>query len=102
MPFLSSVAFLCHQRWDSEVTIKQLRRVPVLFLASDRDELVPPSHMTILYDLCNTSCGSMWQSFPNGTHNDTCVQPGYFETIESFWQQHVSVSNTASSSSPPQ
>ncbi|KAI8053299.1 Alpha/Beta hydrolase protein [Syncephalis plumigaleata] len=99
MPFLSSVTFLCHQQWSSEESIKRLRRVPVLFLASERDELVPPSHMTMLYDLCNTSGGSMWQSFPDGTHNDACVQPGYFETIESFWHQHISMPSTTVSSS---
>ncbi|RKP27199.1 Alpha/Beta hydrolase protein [Syncephalis pseudoplumigaleata] len=96
MPFLSSVAFLCHQQWQSEETIRRLRRVPVLFLASGQDELVPPAHMSMLYDLCNTTGGSMWQEFPHGTHNDACAQPGYFEAIEQFWRQHVASKPTAS------
>ncbi|KAI9594105.1 Alpha/Beta hydrolase protein, partial [Syncephalis fuscata] len=48
MPFLSSVAFMCHQHWASEEMIRQLRRIPILFLASGQDELVPPLHMRTL------------------------------------------------------
>ena len=24
---------------------------------------------------------------PDGTHNDTCIQPGYFEAIALFWKK---------------
>ena len=25
--------------------------------------------------------------FQDGTHNDTCIQPGYFEAIALFWKK---------------
>ncbi|RKP05040.1 Alpha/Beta hydrolase protein, partial [Thamnocephalis sphaerospora] len=89
MPFLASVTFLCHQHWPSDELIGKLRRMPILFLASERDELVPPSHMTQLYDLTNTNAPVVWRSFPEGTHNDACLQPGYFEAIAGFWRDHI-------------
>ena len=31
----------------------------------------------------------VWKSWPNGMHNDTCLQRGYFETIQDFVKQFV-------------
>ncbi|KAG0198162.1 hypothetical protein BGX28_008389 [Mortierella sp. GBA30] len=84
LPVLSHVTFLCHQLWDSEKMIQRITRLPVLFLAGSKDELVPPSHMRELYRLLDTTGESVWREFPEGTHNDTCLKPGYFEAIKSF------------------
>ncbi|KAG0210405.1 hypothetical protein BGX33_004936 [Mortierella sp. NVP41] len=84
LPMISRVVFLCHQVWDSENMIQQITRLPVLFLSGRKDELVPPAHMRKLYRLLDTTGESVWREFPEGTHNDTCLKPGYFEAIKSF------------------
>lgn len=47
------------------------------------DELVPPSHMDALLARCASDV-KVWKSFAEGTHNDTCVKHGYFESIGLF------------------
>ncbi|KAF9932758.1 hypothetical protein FBU30_007408 [Linnemannia zychae] len=84
LPMLTKVVFLCHQIWNSERMIRQITRLPVLFLSGRKDELVPPSHMRELYRLLDTTGESVWREFPDGTHNDTCLKHGYFEAIEEF------------------
>ncbi|TGZ76447.1 alpha/beta-hydrolase [Ascodesmis nigricans] len=76
------LARLCHQVWPSETTLPGIREVPTLFLSGARDELVPPDHMKTLYNLCNAP--KVWREFPNGTHNETVAEPGYFERIYEF------------------
>lgn len=89
MPFLKYVTFLCHQHWPSEKNIQRIVNTPILFLAGARDELVPPSHMVKLRELSETRAGKTWVPFPNGTHNDTCMQPGYFAAIHDFLEKEV-------------
>ncbi|KAI9492456.1 Alpha/Beta hydrolase protein [Zychaea mexicana] len=89
MPVLKYVTFLCHQQWPSEVSIQRIANVPVLFLSGARDELIPPEHMSKLHDLCETQGAKDWHALPNGMHNDTCVQPGYFTAIREFLERRV-------------
>ncbi|KAF9314531.1 hypothetical protein BG003_004079 [Podila horticola] len=84
LPMISKVSFLCHQIWNSEQMIQEIRRLPVLFLSGLRDELVPPDHMKELYRLLDSTGEVVWKEFAAGTHNDTCLKPGYFESIKSF------------------
>ncbi|ORY86705.1 Alpha/Beta hydrolase protein [Leucosporidium creatinivorum] len=89
MPFLSSFMFLLHQIWPSEDRIKTLpSSFPVLFLAGEEDELVVPSHMKELFAICSSK-EKEWKSFPHGTHNDTCIQPGYFHDIALFLSKYT-------------
>lgn len=89
MPFLKHFTFLCHQQWPSEKSIKHIVKTPILFLAGAKDELVPPSHMVQLNELSDTRAEKTWIRFPNGMHNDTCMQPGYFTAIREFLESHV-------------
>ena len=41
--------------------------------------------MKKLYDVC-TSSVKIWRELPNGTHNDTVAEEGYFEYIYEFIQ----------------
>ncbi|KAI8903522.1 Alpha/Beta hydrolase protein [Gorgonomyces haynaldii] len=88
MPVLKYLTWLCHQKWPSIDRIK-LVSCPTLFLSGLKDELVPPSHMRALYKQANDAGKSKtrWESFQNGTHNDTCIQDGYFECIIRFVQE---------------
>ncbi|KAJ3043441.1 hypothetical protein HDV00_005139 [Rhizophlyctis rosea] len=107
MPYLNWVSFLCHQIWDTEAAIKQLRRIPILMLSGGMDELIPPSQMI---ELCRGARaarrsgsekeeveggeaveedgnGIRFVILPDGTHNDTCMKAGYFEEIVRFWRE---------------
>lgn len=39
--------------------------------------------MTQLFAICNSS-RKFWRTLPNGGHNDSVAEPGYFEHIHSF------------------
>lgn len=89
MPFLKHFTFLCHQQWPSEKSIRQIVKTPILFLAGAKDEMIPPSHMIALNELSETRENKTWVGFPQGTHNDTCFQPGYFTAIREFIESRV-------------
>ncbi|KAJ1920860.1 bem46 protein, variant [Tieghemiomyces parasiticus] len=89
LPWFRYAAAFCHQRWNSEVAVARLRRTPILFLSGGQDDLVPPAHMKVLYDEVPEGVPKVWHAFPAGKHNDTCIQDGYFEAIEAFWQTYV-------------
>lgn len=76
------LARFCHQVWASEEKLPLIKGLPVLFLSGLKDELVPPAHMKALYDCCKTK--KVWRELPNGSHNDTVGEPGYFEYIYEF------------------
>ncbi|CAO1616850.1 unnamed protein product [Parajaminaea phylloscopi] len=89
--------FLCTEIWSSVTRLPLLdrKRVNVLFLSGAKDELVPPTHMKRLYAAC-TADVKEWKEFKDGTHNDTCMKPGYFSTIASFLQRHLAHSTSFS------
>lgn len=90
MPILRYVTFLCHQQWPSEVNIQRIANVPILFLSGSKDELIPPTHMRKLFELCDTRGTKEYVELANGMHNDTCIQPGYYPAIEEFLKKKVS------------
>ncbi|OJD15614.1 hypothetical protein AJ78_04134 [Emergomyces pasteurianus Ep9510] len=87
-PAAKYVVRLCHQYWASEDTLPKITKVPILFLSGLKDEIVPPDHMLQLFAICNAST-KVWRTFPNGQHNDTVAEPGYFDHIYSFVVDHV-------------
>ena len=65
---------------------------PIIFLSGLQDELVPPSHMQMLYAKAienNRDC--RFVDFPNGTHMDTWFNGGerYWRTIQLFLDQYI-------------
>lgn len=84
--------------------LPKISKIPILFLSGLRDEIVPlvpssrsiaphandfsPSHMTQLFDLCKTET-KIWRTLPNGAHNDSVAEPGYFDHIHSFITEEV-------------
>lgn len=89
MPVLRYVTFLCHQIWPSETSIQRIANTPVLFLSGAKDELIPSEHMKQLRELCGTRDEKDFVSLPNGMHNDTCMQSGYFTAIREFLERRV-------------
>ncbi|KAJ5166730.1 Protein bem46 [Penicillium canariense] len=82
------LARFCHQYWTSEDIIPKISKIPILFLSGLKDELVPPSNMTQLFSVCQSET-KIWRSLPNGGHNDSVAEPGYFEHIHSFITEEV-------------
>ncbi|KAK0521730.1 bem46 protein, variant [Tilletia horrida] len=98
LPPLRPFSFLCREIWATGSLIRTLR-MPVLFLSGRQDQLVPPSHMDTLYERCPSKEKS-FKPFDDGTHNDTCVKPGYFEEISNFLLRYI-VPLPPRSTSPP-
>lgn len=90
MPPARFIASFCHQRWSSDESIQKVSEEgpPILFLSGLKDEIVPPSMMKTLYDSCKIR-RKTWKAFPQGDHNSTVAEPGYFDAIWSFLVQEV-------------
>ncbi|KAL4245944.1 polyketide transferase af380 family protein [Abortiporus biennis] len=114
LPALGPFAFLCHQKWDSASKILLIpSSIPILMLSGTQDEVVPKEHMEGLWQIVqqqrqespnstnntpsSASTGnkpevavvdtrelSKFLEFKEGTHNDTCVQPGYWSAVADF------------------
>ncbi|KAI9472821.1 bem46 protein, variant [Coemansia sp. RSA 989] len=93
LPILKHFTFLASEKWNSEANIQRIAKVPILFLSGLQDELVPPPHMRQLYELAtrvgNEKPRVSWEEFSRGNHNDTCVQPNYYERISTWWKEVV-------------
>jgi len=83
IPPAKYLVLLCHQVWPSESILPSITDVPVLFLSGLRDEIVPPSHMRRLYEICKSPT-KIWKALPRGDHNSSVLEPGYFEYIADF------------------
>lgn len=66
---------------------------PILFLAGQMDEMVPPVHMQRLYEAAQetSSAQHTFVEFPDGMHMDTWMQGGerYWRSIEVFLQHNA-------------
>ncbi len=82
-PILRPFVGLCHQKWNSAAAIKSASQ-RVLFLVGERDELIPPAQMFELQRAASRARERKLVAFAKGTHNDTCVQTGYFDAIADF------------------
>ncbi|ODQ81201.1 hypothetical protein BABINDRAFT_160593 [Babjeviella inositovora NRRL Y-12698] len=88
-PVLARFAFMLHQRWPSEEIVGSVPlHIPFLFMNGLKDEIVPPSHMQLLYELCLADVKEI-HKFANGYHNDTLSQPEYWEIVHDFIKMKV-------------
>ncbi|TVU38002.1 hypothetical protein EJB05_11349, partial [Eragrostis curvula] len=77
--------------WSTLDIVGQVKQ-PILFLSGLQDELVPPSHMKMLYDKAiehNRTC--RFVDFPNGMHMDTWMSGGdrYWRAIQLFLDHYA-------------
>ncbi|KAI9009498.1 alpha/beta-hydrolase, partial [Gaertneriomyces semiglobifer] len=98
MPFTKylPIKLLLTQIWDTQSLCRSLpSALPILLLSGSRDELVPPHHMRGLWETLSSSQSTdhitvdaetnvTLARFRDGTHNETCMQKGYFTTIVNF------------------
>lgn len=86
-PALKYFSGMCHEVWNSEAEILKCdATLPFLFLRGLKDEIVPPSHMKKLYELCPSSNKQVFE-FPLGYHNDTIIQEGYWIIVRNFLEE---------------
>ncbi|GLT47775.1 hypothetical protein SLA2020_214380 [Shorea laevis] len=83
--------FLVRSPWSTIAIVGQIEQ-PILFLSGLQDEMVPPSHMQMLYAKTaahNRQCDFV--EFPTGMHMDTWLAGGdhYWNTILQFLEQHA-------------
>lgn len=76
----------------ARLTFSSQVKQPIIFLSGLQDELVPPSHMRLLYEKAfehNKNC--RFVDFPNGMHMDTWNSGGdrYWRTIQLFLDQYA-------------
>lgn len=88
LPPARYLAGLCHQVWPSEEALPKIKNIPILFLSGLKDEIVPASHMKKLHEICRAEV-KIWKEFPEGSHNDTVAEEGYFEAIDEFVNNQV-------------
>ncbi|TQE04764.1 hypothetical protein C1H46_009617 [Malus baccata] len=92
--------FLVRSPWSTIDVIGEVKQ-PILFLSGLQDEMIPPSHMQMLYAKAaahNKRC--VFVEFPTGMHMDTWLTGGdnYWRTVQEFLQQHVPAKNDDESS----
>jgi len=92
MPYLTLIKpFVLRIKWDNDEKAPHVRQ-PILFIAGERDELVPPFHMTKLFDLAKNAKHRQMFTVHNGRHNDTWERGGkkYYLTVKEFLDKHIS------------
>lgn len=62
--------------------------MPALFLSGSMDEIVPPKQFLKLFELCSSDRKKL-KTFEYGTHNDTCVAPGYWPEIATWMKEEI-------------
>lgn len=96
---LRYIPYWCYKNvYPSQSRICKLQQ-PALFLCGKRDELVPPVMMQTLFSNCGSELKRI-EVFPNGTHNETWMSPGYYEVIISFIGQVLRSREKDSGTSP--
>ncbi|KAK9322998.1 Alpha/Beta hydrolase protein [Lipomyces orientalis] len=88
LPIAQYFTFLCHQIWPSEQRLLKIKTLPILFLSGEKDEIVPPVQMKVLYEICR-SPHKVWRQFANATHNETYLKDGYWTSIIDFSNDFV-------------
>ncbi|KAK4391844.1 Alpha/beta hydrolase domain-containing protein WAV2 [Sesamum angolense] len=83
--------FVVRSPWSTIDVIDEIKQ-PVLFLSGLQDEIVPPSHMEMLYVKAaahNQQC--LFVEFPMGKHMDTWLvgSDRYWTTIQEFLEKNV-------------
>lgn len=82
-PFLP-VRLLLRHRFDSIGRAPAIR-VPLLCVAAERDEVIPPAHARRLYDAWAGS--KQWLELSGAGHNGTDALPAFWPAVSGFLQQ---------------
>jgi fermentation-respiration switch protein FrsA (DUF1100 family) len=86
LPPLKYFKSLCRTQWNSLEAIQRVY-VPTLFISGQSDELVPSEMMVMLHDSVGSEV-KIFKNFPNGTHNETWQQRGYYQALKQFLESN--------------
>ncbi|KAH8088148.1 Alpha/Beta hydrolase protein [Filobasidium floriforme] len=89
-PFLH-IPFLLSEKWDAQLSVPSIPpQTPFLALVGGKDEIVHSTQMPMYKKLREKAGGKItWKLFPNGQHNDTYAQPGYWQAVKDFIEEEV-------------
>ncbi|PVV00530.1 hypothetical protein BB560_005084 [Smittium megazygosporum] len=95
MPYVRWAKILVSDKWDSVKKLKQITKVPILFLLGEKDDYIPPEHTKELFEISRSYSNTKVEfcSFKDGRHNNTCLQEGYFERINKWWNENITTSD---------
>ena len=84
-PYPLIAKYFLWNHWPSSTLINNIK-IPILFLSSEKDEIVPVEHMEELYTTAASSTQCTMVKFPRSTHMDIYqVESGLFKSaIRSF------------------
>ncbi|KAI7851424.1 Alpha/Beta hydrolase protein [Circinella umbellata] len=84
-PYPLIAKYFLWNHWPSLTLINKIK-IPILFLSSEKDEIVPVEHMDELYDAATSSTQCTMVKFPRSTHMDIYqVESGLFKSaLSSF------------------
>ncbi|KAH3765295.1 BEM46 PROTEIN [Pelomyxa schiedti] len=85
MPFMRPFRNFSANKWYSIKDIAKVS-VPILFLSSAADEMIPPSQMQSLYEAATSAPTKKLVSFPNGLHMNLCDRKEYYHAIQQYLQ----------------
>jgi len=88
LPILSHFKFLCTIHWESIHLIENIE-VPILFIISENDELVPPTFMGRLFDAATSSVKKKKVVIPQAAHMDAWTFPGYYDHFKQFIESSI-------------
>ncbi|WWC89792.1 uncharacterized protein L201_004718 [Kwoniella dendrophila CBS 6074] len=83
---------LLTEHWDAQHTMPLIpSTTPILMIAGKNDELVKPSQMIALRHLRESNClaGTLKWKELDGGHNDTCLQPNYWQIIGDWLKDEI-------------
>jgi len=83
--------------WNSSDIVPKLT-IPVLYLAGQRDELVPHNHMLELFKMTTKSRLPKIHVIKRGTHNETWLKGGqpYWDAIKNFMAEALNTDTVTS------
>ncbi|KAL1917469.1 uncharacterized protein VTP21DRAFT_3862 [Calcarisporiella thermophila] len=87
LPYKYLARYFLWNRWESERIIENVR-TPILFLASEHDEVVPKEHMQILYGKAKLAENRVFVAFPKGMHENAHIQRGWGVAMREFVEKN--------------
>ncbi len=79
---------LIHQTWDNEKKIAKVKQ-HTLFLSSEQDQIVPPSHLRKLYELATSTASKKLVKILERGHNDAFLVLNYCSSMAAFLSEKM-------------
>ncbi|CAG8781708.1 34325_t:CDS:2, partial [Racocetra persica] len=79
--YLVNIPLLNRNKWDNYRMIQGIK-IPILFLSSRNDEIVPQEQMIELHKMAKISKKKVWVEFKNALHEDIFSHKGFVEAIK--------------------